>query len=70
MKAILAFYDRGVEALKKGASVDALVSLPVREGIGRLKYAAEDRVEEEYSSLLSRLDSEITEALQHADEDR
>lgn len=63
MTAILGFYDKSVGALDQGLDIEAIVSLPVRERIGRLKYAAEDVVAEEFSACMARLDGEIKEAL-------
>ena len=37
MKLILAYYDKGQEALKNGATIDSLVKLSCREEIGRYK---------------------------------
>ena len=63
MKAILAFYDKSAEALKKGAEINAVVSMPVREKIGRLKYAEETAARQEYENILHSLDSELGEAV-------
>ena len=56
MKLVNAFYDRAVEALSLGASLQKLISMPVREQIGRFKYATEDALDEEYK----RVDGELT----------
>ncbi len=61
MKLMLDFYDATVEGLKKGISVESLVKLPVRERIGRFKYIANDKVEQEYGQILKTLDKEIDE---------
>jgi len=63
MKAILAFYDRSLEALKKGASIDDVVAMPSRERIGRLKYTAEDNVTQEFEDILHALDSDLDQAV-------
>ena len=59
MKLILAYYDLALEALEKGASVDALVGLAVREKIGRYKYTTQDKIQEEYDNILAELKNEI-----------
>ena len=38
MKLVLAFYEKSVDALNKGADMNALIAMPVREKIGRYKY--------------------------------
>ena len=68
MKAILAYYDRAAAALEKGGSIEALVALPARERIGRLKYVGEDAADGEYDSALAQLDHEIKEALERGDD--
>ncbi|HIR56324.1 MAG TPA: V-type ATP synthase subunit A [Candidatus Gallacutalibacter pullicola] len=67
MLAVLAYFDQGVEALKKGASVDDLVGLPVREEIGRFKYVTDDHIDEEFEKILSRLSEEVGAALKKED---
>lgn len=59
MLLILAYYDLSLDALENGAEADALLSLPVREKIGRFKYAPSDKAEEEYKLILERLKLEI-----------
>ena len=59
MLLILAYYDLSLDALENGAEVDALLSLPVREKIGRFKYALSDKAEEEYKLILEQLKLEI-----------
>jgi V/A-type H+-transporting ATPase subunit A len=63
IKAILSYYDMSVEVLSNGAAVNELLTLPVRERIGRFKYCAESDVENEYNSILVQLQSEINNAL-------
>ena len=59
MKLVLAFYDEAVEALKKGAPLKALISMDVRERIGRYKYTHEDQIEEEFEKISGELHAEI-----------
>ena len=63
MTAILGFYDKALAALTQGLDIDAIVELPVRERIGRLKYAAESRAAEEFSACMAHLDEELAQAL-------
>ena len=55
MKLVYAFYEGGVKALADGASIGNIVSMPVRERIGRFKYTPEDRVDAEYETVLAEL---------------
>ena len=59
---ILQNYHRSLEALEHDASFAKLMSMPVLERIGRLKYVPEDGVEEEYQEILKAI-SEQTAAL-------
>lgn len=63
MKLVLRFYDDTVEALKQGAPVDGLVSLPVRESIGRFKYTPADQAAAESDKITAELTKEIKELL-------
>lgn len=62
MTVILEFYDKALVALKDGADINKIVAMPVREKIGRLKYAAEDRVAEEAADIVGRLETELANA--------
>ncbi len=60
LKAIMTNYEKNLEALDKDASFRALISLPVRERIGRLKYVPEAEAEAEYSSIMKDMTEQIT----------
>lgn len=63
MKLVLAFYDEASEALGKGAPLNSLIAMPVRERIGRFKYTLEPDLEEEYQNISEDLHSQIANAL-------
>ena len=69
MRLILEYYDRCSEALEKGADIERLAALPAREGIGRFKYTEEERVEAEYSRVVSELSEQIKTAVKEAKQD-
>ena len=59
MKLVNAFYDRAVEALSQGASLQKLISMPVREQIGRFKYVKEDALDQEFAKVEEELSAQI-----------
>lgn len=59
MKLVLDYYSESVGALGRGVSVEKLVSLPVRERIGRFKYMPADRMEQEYKDIIQTMKKEI-----------
>ncbi len=59
MKLVLRFYDGSLDALKKGADIEKLVSIPSRESIGRFKYVPEKDIEDTYRTVCAAIDSEI-----------
>ena len=63
MQMVIAFYEKTTEALNEGAGLNDLISLPVREKIGRYKYTKEENIKEEYDNIISTLEAEIKEAL-------
>ena len=67
MQLVLDYYDKAVEALGKGASIDDLVKLPVRERIGRFKYIQEQDMRAEYEAILKALSKQIEELSQKED---
>ena len=59
MKLVPRFYDGSLDALKKGADIEKLVSIPSRESIGRFKYVPEKDIEDTYKTVCAAIDSEI-----------
>ena len=62
MKLVLAFYEKSVDALNKGADMNALIAMPVREKIGRYKYTTDADIESEYKNVEVELDKEVAAA--------
>lgn len=59
MKLILAYYDICSEALEKGADIERLAALDVREKIGRFKYIKEDDIKAEFENIMQQLSKEV-----------
>ncbi len=59
MKLILNFNDEAAEVLKKGADVEEVAELPVREKIGRFKYVEEAKTDDEFSRILVEISAEL-----------
>ena len=62
MKLVLAFYEKSVDALNKGADMNALIAMPVREKISRYKYTTDADIESEYKNVEEELDKEVAAA--------
>ena len=62
MKLVLAFYEKSVDALNKGADMNALIAMPVREKIGRYKYTTDADIESQYKNVEEDLDKEVAAA--------
>ena len=62
MKLVLAFYEKSVDALNKGADMNALIAMPVREKIGRYKYTTDADIESEYKNVEEELNKEVAAA--------
>ena len=63
MKLVISYYDKSLEALDKGASIEDVVALPVREAIGRFKYVVEDEIDMQFKKISAQLESELALAL-------
>ncbi len=61
LKLVIAFNDKCQAAVRNGANVNKLVSMAVREKIGRYKYCSPENAKDEYEKILSELDNEIAE---------
>lgn len=63
MKLILGFNDEAADAVAKGADIEKISELPVREKIGRFKYVAEENTDAEYDKLTTEISSELHDLL-------
>ena len=63
MKLVLYYFDTSTEAADRGANINKLIDVPVRERIGRIKYVPEDKVPEEARQIKDELDKETEEVL-------
>ena len=63
MKLVMAFYEQAVAALAEGASLQKLISMPVREQIGRFKYKHEDQLDSAYEEVKKELHMEIANTI-------
>ena len=62
MKLILQYYDLSMDAINKGADIDTLSSLAVREDIGRFKYTKPQDIEDSYNRISDAIVAEIEKA--------
>ena len=63
MSLVLDYFDLSNGALNKGASINNLVKLPVREAIGRFKYIHENDLDEQFKFVNEQLVDEIDEVV-------
>lgn len=63
MSLVLEYFDLSKGALNKGASINNLVKLPVREAIGRFKYIHENDLDEQFKFVNEQLVDEIDEVV-------
>ena len=68
MKLVTEYYDSTLEALKKGANIEDIVKLPVREAIGRFKYIREENVDSEYEKISHELKMQLKEAVERKED--
>ncbi len=70
LKLLLEYYDLGLNALAADAPFSKIVSLPVREDIGRIKYTPEEEMDKRYKEVSAALNAQmraLTEgSVQHA----
>ena len=69
MQLVLAYYDRAGEALERGADIETLAALPVREDIGRIRFVAEKDVVAVYKRISDQLIIETEDAVSRKEED-
>ena len=59
MKLVMAFYDICGQALEKGADINKLIAMDVREPIGRFKYTDEKDVDARFKEIEQKLIQEV-----------
>ena len=69
LKLILSYYELAKDAAGKNASFSRLVSLPVRESIGRFKYIEEEKIDQAYDEIQTELKKEIADLISKEAED-
>lgn len=67
IRLILEFYDLARQVLENGAQIELLLSLPVRERIGRFKYISNLESKNEYNSIARAISEEIGATLKRED---
>ena len=68
MKLIIEYYDNALEALQKGADIEVLAALPVRENIGRFKYVKETDIDKEFEKVHQILVREVAQSVRKREE--
>ena len=69
LKSILLNYDKSLEALEQDASFNKLITLPVREKIGRLKYVPENETQAAYDEIIADLSKQIGDLTEGGQQD-
>lgn len=68
MRLIMAYYNQARDAVKKGANYNKLISLPVREKIGRFKYVKEEDTDAKFDEIMKELRDSIAELVNRGDD--
>lgn len=63
MKLILTYYDKANDALNKGADIEQVVSMPIRESIGRFKYVPNDNIHSTFDEINNTLEKDINDII-------
>ena len=61
MRLVLSFYDAALVSLGKGVSIDAMVSLPVRERIGRFKFTPPSDLQTEFDAIQAEMQQQLSD---------
>ena len=63
MQLVMAFYNECQDAIGKGAAINDLLKMPVRERIGRYKYIHEDELTKEFNNVMEDLNTQIANVI-------
>ena len=64
---ILYFKEKAASAIERGADIQKISELPVRERIGRAKAAASDQYEQQYAQIRLEIERQIDALVQSAE---
>ncbi len=64
MTLIIEYFEKAQAALNSGVDIEKLISLPVREQIGRFKYTDPDKIRETQEAVSAQLDRELDDLKQ------
>lgn len=64
MLLILQYYEKALAALQEGADIEKLITLPVREQIGRFKYTPVQQLQQTFDAVSLQLEQELHEVKQ------
>ncbi|HIQ03264.1 MAG TPA: V-type ATP synthase subunit A [Desulfurococcales archaeon] len=67
IKIIAHFYERALEAVRKGIPVSKIASLPVRVKIDRMRFIPHDKFTSEANKILNEIDREFNEVIRHVE---
>ena len=59
LRLVLAYGKRGAEALDGGAELSAVLGLPARDRIARMKYIPENEIDQQLTEIEDALNSQI-----------
>ena len=68
LKLILSFYEKSKAAIKRGASVEKIADMPVREKIGRAKFVPLDEYKDAYAAIEDEIDAQLETIVKEAQE--
>lgn len=69
LKAIITWYEKGINALENDVNFSKIVSMPVIEAIGRMKYVSEDDKATRFAEIFAQLDREFMALMEGGSED-
>ncbi|MEE0967938.1 MAG: V-type ATP synthase subunit A, partial [Clostridia bacterium] len=69
MKLIFSFEDKARAALDKGADIEKLSTLPVREAVGRAKNIPTEKYKDEFARIEAQMTSEIDKTVSDAEKE-
>ena len=68
MSLILQYFDLATEVISGGATIREIVSIPVKEQIGRFKYFSDDEIDKKYKEISTQIEIEIGKLAKGGDE--
>ena len=68
MQLVLKFFDLATAGIERGADLNAIIDMPIRERIGRFKYVKDEEIDKAFDDIIYNLEKDIDDIVSKGEE--